>query len=271
MNWIPVLLALGILGVMGLIFGAVLTFADKKLAVETDPRIAKVREALGGANCGACGFAGCDAFAEAVVSGEAKPGGCPAASKEAIGEALGITVEETEKMVARVICQGHNGVVKERYEYDGYRSCATAAGVAGGPKMCAYSCIGLGDCMKVCAFGAITMTNGVASIDANRCVACGNCVEQCPRSAIRLIPAETKVLVLCRNSNVGRVARASCMKACIACGRCKKECKYDAIVIENGFARIDEEKCTRCGACAKVCPCGCIIDYSVADAEAAAE
>ena len=263
MDWIPVILALGVLGVVGLIFGILLEVADKKLAVEVDPRIAKVGEALGGANCGACGYAGCSALAEAIVSGEAKPNACPAANMAAISEALGITVEEGEKMVARVICQGHNGVAKERYKYDGYTSCATAASMAGGPKECAYACIGLGDCMRVCSFGAISMNNGIASIDPNVCVACGNCERACPRSAIRIIPAETKVLVLCRNKDIGRVARAACMKACIGCGRCVKECKYGAIAVEDGYARIDPEKCTRCGACAKVCPCGCIIDYSV--------
>ena len=208
MDWIPVVLALGVLGVVGLIFGILLEVADKKLAVEVDPRISKVGEALGGANCGACGYAGCAALAEAIVSGEAKPNACPAANMAAISEALGITVEEGEKMVARVICQGHNGVAKERYKYDGYTSCATAASMAGGPKECAYACIGLGDCMRVCSFGAISMNNGIASIDPNVCVACGNCEKACPRSAIRIIPAETKVLVLCRNKDIGRVARA---------------------------------------------------------------
>ena len=268
MNWIPVILAFSVLGLIGLVFGVILTIADKKLKVETDPRIAKVRELVGGANCGACGFAGCDAFAEAVVEGKVKPNACPAAKAAAIGEVLCLSVEVGEKKVARVICQGHNGVVTQRYEYDGYKSCATAAGVAGGPKECRYACIGLGDCMKVCPFGAISMENGIAKIDENKCVACGNCVDKCPRSAIRIIPADTKVIVLCRNADTGRVARAACMKACIACQRCVKTCKYGAITVENGCARIDPEKCTRCGECAKVCPCGCIVDYSVVTPEA---
>ena len=267
MNWIPVLLAFGVLGIVGLIFGILLEIADKKLSVEVDPRIGKVAEALGGANCGACGYAGCAAFAEAVVKGEAQPNGCAAANLAAISEALGITVEEKEKMVARVICQGHSGVAVERYKYDGYTSCAVAASMSGGPKMCSYACIGLGDCMRVCKFGAISMDNGIANIDPNVCVACGNCEKACPRSAIKIVPADAKVQVLCRNKDVGRVARAACMKACIGCGRCVKECKYDAISVVDGYAHIDLDKCTRCGACAKVCPCGCIIDYSVQQPE----
>lgn len=258
MDWIPVLWALGVLGAMGLAFGVMLTVADKKLAVETDPRIAKVREVLGGANCGACGFAGCDAFAEALVEGKVLPNGCPVGSAAAIGQAVGIAAEEGEKLVARVICQGHEGVVKERYEYDGYASCTVAAGIAGGPKRCSYSCLGLGDCARACAFGAITMDNSLARIDPRLCVACGLCVDACPRNVIRLEPTEAKVLVLCRNRDTGRVARETCMTACIACGRCVKECRYDAIHVENGFARIDQNKCTRCGDCVKVCPCNCI-------------
>ena len=60
-----------LLGALGIIFGAVLTFASKKFYVEVDERVSQVRECLGGANCGACGYAGCDAFAAAVVAGEA--------------------------------------------------------------------------------------------------------------------------------------------------------------------------------------------------------
>ena len=263
MNWIPVILALGVLGVMGLVFGIMLSVADKKLHVETDPRIGQVKDCLGGANCGACGYAGCDALAEAIVAGEAKPNACPAGNLEFIGQILGISLEKGEKKIARVICMGSNGIAKERYEYDGYASCATAAGIAGGPKMCRFACLGLGDCVKVCEFGAITLENGLAVIDPDRCKACGQCIEACPRHAIRLVSASETVSVLCRNEDVGRTAVNACLKACIACGRCKKECQYDAITIENGFAKIDPEKCTRCGACAKVCPRNCIEDFAV--------
>lgn len=262
MNWIPVILAFGVLGVVGLVFGVLLCIADKKLAVEVDPRLDAIKGCLGGANCGACGFAGCDAFANAVLEGAAKPNGCPAADAAAIGEIMGISVEQGEKKVARVICQGDHSFAKERYKYDGYKSCALAASMVGGPKECTYACIGLGDCMDVCKFGAITIENGIAKIDENRCVACGNCVDKCPRTVIKLMPADDKVMVLCRNKDVGRVARAACMRACIGCGRCVKECKYGAIQVVDGYARIDYDKCTRCGACAKVCPCNCILDLS---------
>ena len=174
---------------------------------------------------------------------------------------MGVSAEAEERKVARVICQGDCGVAKERYNYDGYTSCATAAGLAGGPKMCRFACIGLGDCAQACAFGAIKIADGLAHIDEEKCVACGQCVNICPRGVIALKPVNETVIVSCRNTDSGREARAACMKACIACGRCTKECPNDAIHVEGGVAKIDESKCTRCGACAKVCPCKCIVDY----------
>lgn len=261
MSGIAIVLAFLVLGALGVAFGALLSFADKKFYVEVDPRIAAVRACLGGANCGACGFAGCDAFAEAVVEGKAPANGCPPggeAAAKGIGEVMGVNVEAQAPVVARVMCQGTHGVVKDRYVYDGLRSCRVAASLAGGPKTCRFSCVGLGDCVLKCAFEAIRIEDTIAVIDPLKCKGCGECVDVCPRGVIQLKPLDAQVLVRCRNSDVAREARAVCMKACIGCGRCTKECKYDAIHVENGYARIDEEKCIRCGECAAVCPCKCI-------------
>ena len=250
-----------LLGALGVIFGGVLSFASKKFHVEVDERVAQVRECLGGANCGACGYPGCDGFAAAVVAGEAPINGCaPAGEKgmKGIAKIMGLEATTSEKMVCRVLCQGENGIAKERYQYDGYKSCATAAGLAGGPKDCRFACLGLGDCMDKCAFGAIHMENGIAHVDPDKCTACGACVKVCPRNVLKLLPLSSNVIVRCRNSDTARVARAVCMDACIGCGHCKKECQYEAITVENGFARIDPAKCTRCGSCAAVCPCKCI-------------
>lgn len=251
-----------LLGILGLIFGGVLTFAAKKFHVEVDERVEQIKDCLGGANCGACGYAGCDAFAQAVVDGKAPIDGCaPAGAKgiEKIGKIMGMEANVGERMVARVLCQGAKGVALDRYEYDGYKSCAVAAGLAGGPKACRFSCIGLGDCQDKCKFDAITMKDGLAHIDPAKCTACGACVKACPRSIISLLPVSQSVIVRCRNTDTARAARAVCMDACIGCGRCKKQCQYDAIIVENGLARIDHEKCTRCGECAAVCPCKCIV------------
>ena len=67
----PIITAIGILGVLGLGFGLVLAAASKVFYVETDPRLDQLNECLPGANCGGCGYAGCGAYAEAVLNGEA--------------------------------------------------------------------------------------------------------------------------------------------------------------------------------------------------------
>ena len=261
MDFMNIIYAVLVLGVLGIGFGVILSFASKKYHVEVDERVEKVRSCLAGANCGACGYPGCDGFAQAVVDGKAPVDGCAAGGSKtanAIAEIMGAQVEEKKPMVARVICQGECGITRERFIYDGYESCRMAGSLAGGPKTCRFACVGLGDCTKVCKFDAIKIVHGLAVIDQNKCTSCGNCVEACPRGVIQLKPQDATVLVRCRNSDSGRLAREACMKACIGCMRCEKNCKYDAIHVVDGFARIDVEKCTRCGECAKVCVSKCI-------------
>lgn len=249
------------LGGVAAVFGLVLTFASKKFAVPVDERIAMVREALPGANCGACGFAGCDAFAEAIVDGRADIAGCkPGGQKtvNALAEIMGKTAVKQNPLVAKVICQGAIGVSKERYVYDGMHSCRMASESVGGPKKCPYACIGLGDCVKVCAFDALKIESGLAVVDEEKCTACGMCETVCPRQSIQLRPQAATVLVRCQNRDMGRLAREECGMACIGCRRCEKDCKYDAIHVNDGFAIIDNDKCTRCGDCVRNCPMKCI-------------
>ena len=261
MNTTSIIIAAAILTAIGAIFGVVLTFASKAFHVDTDERISKVAENLGGANCGACGYPGCDALAEAIVRGDAPVDACTACGSEktaAIARIMGVEVAARQDNVARVLCQGEKGIANERYRYIGYDSCHAAAALSGGPKVCPYSCLGLGDCMDACHFGAIRINNGIASIDPDKCAGCGNCAKACPRSVISLMPRDTTVMVRCRNESVARTAREACMKACIGCKKCERTCRYGAIRVENGYASIDREKCTRCGECAAACPCGCI-------------
>ena len=249
------------LGALGILFGAILTFAGKKFEVEIDPRVEQVRDCLGGANCRACGYAGCDAYADAVVSGEARPDLSPPGGNEAaqaIAEIMGTDASDIRPMVARVMCQGTIGIANDRYVYDGYQTCRVAAGRSGGPKECEYACIGLGDCVAHCAFGALSMRAGIAYVDEQMCKACGACVDVCPRSILQMVPVSATVTVRCSNQDVAKNARAGCMRACIACGRCEKVCKEGAIVVTDNLAHIDPDKCTRCGDCVKVCPCKCI-------------
>ena len=258
-KFLPIIYALAVLGLLGLAFGAVLAFADRKFAVKSDERAQKVRELLGGANCGACGFVGCDAFAEAVAKGEAEPRQCPAADPKAIGEALGQRFEENlDPLVARVRCNGVSGNVSARYDYQGLQSCRAASAVAGGPKQCEFGCLGLGDCFNRCPFHAISLRDGIAHIDEELCVGCGVCMNTCPRGIIQLLPRSKTVVVLCRNKATGKIARLQCKTACVGCKRCEKNCPSDSIHVVDGVALINEETCTRCGACVSGCPMHCI-------------
>ena len=157
----PVIIAALItLGLLGLLFGGGLAFASKKFAVEKDPRIDDLNQALPGANCGGCGFAGCSAFAEALLAGNAKPSACTAGGPDtaaAVAKILGVELEDITPMVAVVQCQGGQGIAIDRFRVHGIQSCAIAHRTSGGHKACQYGCLGFGDCMRVCPFDAINM------------------------------------------------------------------------------------------------------------------
>ena len=269
-QYLPILYAVIALGGLGILFGLVLGVADKKFSVEADERVSAVRAAVAGANCGACGYAGCDAYAEAVVRGDAKANACtPGGAKtvKAIAQIMGVNAEAQEPMVARVRCQGTCERVSMRYDYSGVPSCRAASGISGGPSACEFGCVGFGECLAVCAFGAIQMIDGIAVIDDNVCTGCGMCVDVCPRNIIKMMPKDQTVVVMCRNEAIGRIARLQCKTACIGCKRCEKACPTESIKVINGVAIIDESTCTRCGACIPVCPMDCIVNFYKRDLE----
>lgn len=269
-QYLPILYAIAALGGLGILFGLVLGLADKKFSVEADERVSAVRAAVAGANCGACGYAGCDAYAEAVVRGEAKANACTpggAKSVKAIAAIMGVDAEAMEPMVARVRCQGTCARVTPRYDYSGVPSCRAVSGISGGPNACEFGCVGFGECLSVCAFGAIKMVDGIAVIDDDLCTGCGMCVDVCPRSIIQMLPKDQTVVVMCRNEATGKRALLQCKTACVACKRCEKACPSESIKVVKGVAVIDETTCTRCGACIPVCPMDCIVNFYERDPE----
>lgn len=246
---------------LALVFGVLLAVLGKKLAVKEDERVAKVREHLSGANCGACGYAGCDAFAKAVAEGKADVSGCAATSaeeKRKIGEILGVEVKAEETIIV-VACNGGNAAA-DRYEYMGYGDCRSMEMLAGGRKACAWGCLGMGSCEKECPVGAIKVgKDGYAEIDHGKCIACGKCVAVCPKMLIKRIPADAVVYIACSNCLRGaKAVHALCENGCIGCGLCAKICPSGAVTLTDNQPVIDYDKCTGCGLCASKCPAKCI-------------
>lgn len=255
-----ILIAVLVLGVAALILGLMLSYASKVFAVEQDEKEVALREALPGANCGACGYAGCDGYAEALSKGEAEPNLCAPGGSDtanALGEILGISVTLIPKK-AIVKCKGCKDNATFRYEYVGLNSCASAAMLAGGPKDCSFGCLGLGDCVKACEFNAIKVENGIAVIDYNICGGCGSCAAACPRGIIEVKSAPFTPTVLCKSKDKGAVSRKVCKVSCIGCGICAKNCPNEAITVTDFLATIDPEKCSSCGICIAKCPQKCI-------------
>ena len=253
-----VIIATAVVAGVGLFIGLFLGFAAKTFEVEVDDHEIKVRELLPGVNCGGCGYPGCDGLASAIAKGEAPANACPVANKEThtkIAEVMGTVIKETEKKVAFVKCVGTCDKTQVIYEYYGVQDCNKVALVPGkGNKKCNYGCMGFGSCVKVCAFDAIHIVDGIAVVDKEKCTGCSTCSAQCPVKLIEMVPAAARHLVACSSLDKGKDVKAACSAGCIACKLCVKACEFDAITVDNNIAYIDYHKCTNCGKCAIVCP-----------------
>ena len=241
--------------------GILLSVASIVFSVPVDEKEAAIRECLPGANCGACGYSGCDGYARALADGSAENGLCSPGGQETAEKIAALTggSADVEKKAAVVMCQGtleHTQVVND---YAGTASCRAAALNYGGNKACAFGCLGFGDCAKVCPEGAVHIVNGAAYVDPEACIACGKCVKECPKNIIRIVPAKFRQHVRCMNTDKGPAARKVCKTACIGCMKCQKGCPVDAISVKNNLAEIDYEKCVNCGKCKKECPTGAIM------------
>lgn len=251
-----------IFAVIGAAAGALLVVGSRVFAVQTDETVSKITEALPNANCGACGYSGCEGYAKAVASGEAptnrcKPGGATAAKK--IAEIMGTEALDTVKETAFVRCNGCKGATEERYIFTGTPSCAAVERFYNGKGTCRTGCDGYGDCAAACDNDAIHIVNGVAVVDPEKCGACGKCAAACPNHLIVIRPASQRVDVRCSSRDPGKLARSICQNSCIGCKICEKKCPVGAIAVNDNHASIDYSKCTGCGACAEACPRKCIV------------
>ncbi len=254
-----------IVAAVGLIFGIILTVAAKVMFVPVDEKVAAIREALPGANCGGCGFAGCEDYANAFEGNpDMSPSLCPVGGADlakTIAGILGVEAGEVEEKVAMVMCQGNFEATKQIMDADRVHSCKTAKMFYGGSWACPHGCLGIGDCQTACNYDAIRIINGVAVVDRDKCIGCGACSKVCPNHLIDILPKKMLVHVACKSTEKGAVTRKACSNGCIGCMKCQKSCKFDAIVVENNLARIDYDKCKNCGLCAKECPTGAIVNY----------
>lgn len=261
-----ILYGLVVLAALGVVFGIALAIVASKFVVKVDPKVEQVREALPGANCGACGFAGCMGYAEAVVANaDVAPNLCApgkASTADKVAQITGKKAEAVDPKIARVFCQGGRSKSGRKFIYTGVMDCTAAVLAAGGDKSCEFGCLGYATCMRACPFDAITMSvDSLPVISQEKCTACGKCVAACPKQVIELGLQSKAVVISCHSKDKGIDVKKKCQVGCIACGMCVRTCPVDAIKVDNNLARIDHGKCITCGLCVKKCPTGAIHDY----------
>lgn len=262
-----VVIAFLIVGILGLVLGLGLAIAEKKLAVEKDPKLEELEAAMPGANCGGCGFAGCQAYADAVFSGAAPAGLCSPGGEalaRRMGEILGIEVEVKERMVAFVFCSGSIETTTSDYAYKGMKDCNAAALLQGGPSGCKEGCLRLGSCMVVCPAGAIRYDEkGRVVVDKEKCIGCGKCVAVCPKNVIRMVPYTAEWLCACSNHEPGGKVRKTCKVGCIGCKMCETKVEGSPFKVES-FLSVNDYHSDQSAAeaAAGICPQKCIVRRS---------
>ena len=245
--------------VIGLLCGVMLTVADKFMSVPEDETFVKIRACLPGANCGACGYAGCDGYAHALAGNSSVktnlcvPGADAAAAQ--IAAVLGVEAEDVVEKAAYVGCAGCEGY---KDEYQGIQTCAAANLLFGGNRACSFGCLGYGDCAKACRFDAIEITGGTAKVNPDKCVGCTACVHVCPQELPIIVPYKGAKLVPCASQDDPETRKKLCWVSCIGCGDCAANCPDELIHMENGRAVITPDRCEDCNICSYVCPNGVI-------------
>jgi len=255
---IPGAVVLGIAVLLGVLIVIVSHFFQLPVNEKRD----ELLSALPGANCGGCGFAGCEGYAQFLADGAVNTSLCTvggSACSIELASILGVDAVFSEPKAVRLLCQGTTDKTQRRYEYLGTLTCNAAHGLLGGPGACTYGCLGYGDCITVCAFGALSLKDGIVLTDPNKCTACGQCVTMCPKDILQLLPKSAEVAVRCKNTWPGAQTKKNCSVGCIGCQKCAKVCPAGAITMTGPLAVINQDLCTRCGACVPVCPTKSIV------------
>ncbi len=247
---------------LGFVAAALLAISSRVLHVEEDPRIEVVNEALPGANCGGCGYAGCEGYAAAVVHNpEVPPNLCCAGGPDVstnVAELTGKAMGDAEPMVAFRRCTKVEGNVATKFDYHGFQSCRAAAYVQDGPDACRFSCLGFGDCVEACPFDAMWIEERLVHIDPDKCTSCGTCIRTCPNAILELVPLRARVMIFCSTQDKAKAVMDVCKAGCINCGMCIKKCPADAISTQDGRIHIDHKTCLAYGpACEEICVAKC--------------
>jgi len=267
-------LIITILSAIGIVCGILIFMVNRFLPKEPES-LKKTEEISGhlpGVNCGACGYPGCFAYAQALTKDKNTffTNICATVLQEpgmlkGLGKTLGIEVDTSKiNKKAVVRCYGNSGVIGN---YTGIKTCNAASKLLGGYKECPYGCLGLGDCMAVCPNDAISIDKemNVVVIDPDKCIGCGLCVAECPKNIIQLVPADSNIVYLCSYESLKNIpGREKCDVGCLHCKKCFKTCENGAIIWneEKAIPEFDFTRCTLCGKCIEACPHDRLIELS---------
>ncbi len=268
-TWISVGIVAGIFAGSAILIGVLILIVGKVFKVDVDEKITKILENLAGANCGGCGCSGCSGFATKLASGQGDLADCHVTSPEKkaeIAALLGIELKDEERTVAVIKCNGGTENCGEKFEYFGNPTCAGCNSLLGGNKLCAYACLGCGDCKNACPENAISVEGKLAHVDPDKCISCGACISACPKHIIERIPASAPVYVACSSKCRGKDVMNACKVGCIGCGLCAKNCPHGAITMVDNLPVFDYSKCTGCLTCVAKCPRKIILTRGVAQA-----
>lgn len=269
-NILRILAAFLSTSVFAALLGLGLAAASRKLKVEKDEKVEALISVLPGLNCGACGYAGCESYAEALASGndtdaaKCSPGGSETLS--GLGDLLGLTVDTNAvRMVARLACLGNDKVAVKEFQYRGYADCEAAITHFDGDKGCKYGCLGLGSCVKSCPVDAIDYTgDGLVVVDPDKCIGCEICVAVCPTGVMKMIPADADWFVACNSRDKAKVTKSLCSAGCIGCRICERKFPDGGFVVTDNLSILEYNVSTGEGrdAAAAACPPKCIIQIA---------